>query len=60
MHPSIIAFADGEDGLDCVSWIESNHKDDMAIVFTTGQNEIFKTATANGLNAQIFENEILH
>ena len=57
MHPSIVAFADGEVGLDCVSWLASRYKNDIAMLFTTEQNQIFETATANGLNTQVFENE---
>jgi methionyl-tRNA formyltransferase len=57
MPPSIAVFADAEVGLHCTQWLIENHKSDLMTVVTTGQNEIYRLAEGNGVNAQVFKDD---
>jgi methionyl-tRNA formyltransferase len=57
MPPSVAVFADAEVGLHCTQWLIENHKSDLANVVTTSQNEIYRLAESNGVNAHVFKDD---
>lgn len=57
MPPSITVFADAEVGLHCTDWLIRNYKLDLANVVTISQNEIYRLAEKNGVDAHVFKDD---
>ncbi|MCP9830094.1 hypothetical protein KBZ14_04335 [Synechococcus sp. HJ21-Hayes] len=57
MPPLLAVFADAEVGLHCTHWLIKNYKADLGAVVTTGQNEIYRIALRNGLNAHAYTDD---
>ena len=57
MSPSIAVFADSEVGLFCVKWLVSTHKEDIGVVVTKGQNDIYHLAEESGVKTHVFQGD---
>ena len=52
-----VVFADGAVGLSLLDWLISNYKQDIALVVTVAENEIYRRARDQGLPCAVYSTE---
>lgn len=57
MPRSLVIFADAEVGLHCTKWLIKNFSQDVKVVVTTSQNEIFRLAKDNSISCHVFNDD---
>lgn len=57
MGKDLIIFADGDVGIELTSWLVKHHYSDLALIFTTEENEISKICIDCGIKTSVFVTE---
>jgi len=55
---SLVIFADGDVGNALVNWLIVNYYNDIALIVTTNENDIFRNCCNNGIKSYVFTNTI--
>ena len=57
MAPSVIVFADNIVGSRCIRWLISHFLDDISLVVSTSENDIYNFALSNDIPAYVYTSE---